>query len=156
MPYLGTTSTRRLLTCDPRLQLLCNDVITWFDFAVTEGHRSLARQAELYAQGRTTPGAIVTWARAGMSQHNTLPSLAVDLAPWPIDWDDLERFDELARMMKLAATIRGIELEWGGDWGGSKCDRPHYQVSVEPHATRASIEVAGRELIAETQFAAFA
>jgi hypothetical protein len=37
---------------------------------VTEGHRTYERQRELYAQGRTAPGAIVTQALPGESAHN--------------------------------------------------------------------------------------
>jgi len=156
MPWLGETSARRLRTCDPRLQLLCYDVIPWFDFAVTCGHRSHSEQAALYAKGRTEPGDVVTWAKPGQSKHNGLPSLAVDLAPWPIDWHDLDRFVELSRLMKLAAALRGIDLEWGGDWPRRKRDMPHYQVPVKADATRAPVVFTERELITESQFAAFA
>lgn len=50
-------------------------LLQWADYlqlepVVTEGFRSPERQAQLYAQGRTTPGEIVTKARAGESAHN--------------------------------------------------------------------------------------
>lgn len=41
--------------------------------------RSLEEQAELYAQGRTKPGSIVTMAKPGTSAHNY--GLALDFVP---------------------------------------------------------------------------
>lgn len=46
---------------------------------VYEGFRTNERQQELYEQGRTKPGKIVTWARPGQSFHNY--GLAVDWVP---------------------------------------------------------------------------
>ena len=37
---------------------------------ITDGYRSIQEQNTLYAQGRTTPGNIVTHARGGQSLHN--------------------------------------------------------------------------------------
>lgn len=48
--------------------LKCRDA--GFNIEITEGFRTLKRQAELYAQGRTKPGAIVTNAGPGQSLHN--------------------------------------------------------------------------------------
>lgn len=43
-------------------------------------HRSNEEQNDLYAQGRTKPGKIVTNAKAGQSPHNFLPARAFDIA----------------------------------------------------------------------------
>ena len=56
--------------------------------------------------------------RAGESKHNFDPSRAVDIAPYPIDWDDAKRFYLLAGMMFQAATNLRVTLRWGGDWDG--------------------------------------
>jgi peptidoglycan L-alanyl-D-glutamate endopeptidase CwlK len=129
MPSFGEASRRRLLTCDPRIAIVCNDVIRFMDFAVTHGHRSHEKQDALYAKGRTLPGGIVTYARGGQSNHNIgPPSPAFDLAPWPIDWDDESRFIELAGAIRYAAWVRSITLEWGGHWPGRKRDLPHFQI----------------------------
>ena len=130
MPQFSEASRRRLLTCDDRLVTVCSDVIRYYDFAVTCGHRTDAEQEELYAQGRTAPGRIVTYKRGGESIHNTDPSCAVDVVPWPIDWSDHSRFIELAGAMLYAARVRGIPLEWGGHWQRFK-DLPHFQVPVD-------------------------
>lgn len=63
--------------------------VTGRRWVVTDGRRTLAEQASLYAQGRSTPGKIVTCARPGFSPHNY--GLGVDLAPMTtngkqIDW----------------------------------------------------------------------
>jgi hypothetical protein len=46
---------------------------------ITDGFRSFAEQDAIFAQGRTTPGRIVSNARGGQSNHNY--GLAVDLYP---------------------------------------------------------------------------
>ncbi len=61
--------------------------------------------------------------RTGKSQvkfphgkHNTNPSLAVDAAPYPIDWQDRERFTLFAGFVLCIAASMGVTLRWGGDW----------------------------------------
>lgn len=49
------------------------------DWVITSGRRTIAYQNELYAQGRTAPGKVVTNAKGGQSPHNF--GLAADLAP---------------------------------------------------------------------------
>lgn len=80
-----------------------------------EGYRPNERQAELYAQGRTTPGPIVTNAKPGQSKHNVFPSCAVDL--------ESATPGGLAFAGKMAAAVG---LEWGGSWK-SLVDPPHFQ-----------------------------
>jgi len=58
-------------------------------WCVTDGLRSRARQAELYAQGRTTPGEIVTYSKPGQSAHQW--GLAADVAR--IDAEGTLRWD---------------------------------------------------------------
>lgn len=41
--------------------------------------RSMDEQEARYAQGRTKPGKIVTYARPGRSKHNVYPSQAIDV-----------------------------------------------------------------------------
>ena len=109
MPTFGTASQGKLETCDKRLQSICNLVIEHYDFSVLEGHRSGARQDELFRQGKSK-------LRAGQSKHNASPSMAVDISPYPIDWNDSKRFYLLAGMIFQAAYDLGIKIRWGGDW----------------------------------------
>ncbi|MFW3388401.1 UNVERIFIED_CONTAM: M15 family metallopeptidase, partial [Kocuria sp. CPCC 205274] len=52
---------------------------------------------------------------------------AVDLAPYPIDWNDLSRFRKMADVIKNSSDILDIPIEWGGDWK-TLVDMPHFQL----------------------------
>lgn len=63
------------------------------------------------------------------SLHNKSPSLAVDLSPIPLDWNNTERFKEMADVVMKAAVDLGIALVWGGSWKGFP-DLPHFQLAT--------------------------
>ena len=109
MAKFGTRSKQRLSTCDNRLQEIFNEVIKHVDCAVLEGHRSEERQNKLLKEGKTK----VAYPKG---RHNSFPSLAVDVAPYPIDWKDRERFHLFAGFVLGVASGMGITLRWGGDW----------------------------------------
>lgn len=103
-------------------------------FLVSEGVRTQARHAELYAQGRTTPGKVVTWTM--QSKH--LTGDAVDL--YPIIDGALPKtsapYAELAKVMFEAAKQEGVAITWGADWNRNgkphekgETDSPHYQLA---------------------------
>ena len=73
------------------------------------GHRNQEDQEEMYEQGRSQ-------LRYPKSKHNSLPSKAVDVAPYPIDWNDRERFTLFAGFVLGTAETMGVKLRWGGDW----------------------------------------
>lgn len=128
MPRLSHRSKKRLATCHPDLQRLCNELIKEIDFTVIFGHRSVEEQQKLYAKGRSAPGPKVTNCDGirFKSRHNYKPSLAVDLAPYPIDWQDIERFKDLGARAKQVADRLGIKVSWGGDWKWK--DYPHFEL----------------------------
>lgn len=140
MPTLSATSRAKLATCHPDLIAVLEEVIKHYDFTVVYGHRSNEEQAALYAQGRTTPGPIVTWAKPGESKHNTSPSLAVDVAPFfneikGLDWNDEAAFARLAGFIQGVAATKGIKVRWGGDFDSDgrtkderKTDFPHLEL----------------------------
>lgn len=102
--------------------------ITGQDFLITCGVRTPAEQAKLYAQGRTTPGPKVTWTLK--SNHFVQKSgygHAVDLCPFPVDWNDRRKFHVIASAMKQAALAEGVKIVWGGDWGTP--DLPHFELA---------------------------
>lgn len=88
---------------------------------ITQGFRSMEEQAELYAQGRTKPGNIVTNAKPGQSKHNF--GKAIDIAfqgmvPYPSD----------DKLWKKAADIgKELELTPGYYWK-SFVDKPHFEI----------------------------
>ena len=112
MPKFGTKSTNQLSTCKKELQEVFNEVIKTVDCSVLEGHRSEDRQNALYKEGKTK----VTYPKG---RHNSSPSLAVDVAPYPIDWGDRERFHLFAGFVLGIAKSMGINLRWGGDWNSN-------------------------------------
>jgi hypothetical protein len=78
-------------------------------------------------------------AKFGESAHNFTPSMAVDIVPWPIDWEDMERFGYLAGLMKGVALEMEIPLTWGNDWNNNGVlvrndpkerliDAPHFEL----------------------------
>lgn len=89
------------------------------DAVVFEAARGTARQAWLYAQGRTRPGAVVTnAATAEASWHRY--GLAVDVVSAAKLWSTAPGWRaEVARILKAAG------LDWGGDWPHP--DLPHFQ-----------------------------
>lgn len=132
MPKFGTLSTAKLNTLHPDLQKVLNKVIPWFNFTILEGHRNKARQNKAFDEGRSK----VKWPEG---KHNRTPSEAVDIAPWPVSWDDntknLARFYLLAGAMRQAAQELGIKLRWGGDWDSDLDltdqrfdDLPHFEI----------------------------
>lgn len=101
------------------------------DFTVIEGRRTLARQKELYAQGRTKPGAKVTWTLK--SKH--IDGKAVDcvtIINGAVDWKSCDR---IAKAMLQASKELGIPIRWGADWDGDgvarekgEGDSPHFEL----------------------------
>ncbi len=76
--------------------------------------------------------------QAGSSKHNQNPSLAADVAPWPLDWKDKERFYHFAGRVSGIAQMLGIAIRWGGDWNGNNdlkdqtfYDLPHFELAQE-------------------------
>lgn len=111
MFQFSETSWTRLRTCDPRLQTVMVQAMSYqlTDFMVIEGARTQADQQKLFAAGKT---------KTMNSKHLFNPSKAVDIAPYPVDWRDLKRFYFLAGIVKTAALELGYPLRWGGDWDG--------------------------------------
>jgi peptidoglycan LD-endopeptidase CwlK len=91
---------------------------------ITSTYRDYERQNAIYAQGRTTPGKIVTHAQAGQSFHNFRAAYdAVPLIDGKADWDVSS--PQFQRMVELA---RGSGLECGFDWPGGLKDSDHFEV----------------------------
>lgn len=136
MPKYSKASLDRLATCDERIQRVFRKVILRTDLTISCGHRTQGEQLQLFKQGRTLSDS--KWIKTGktvtnidgykkMGKHNYYPSLAIDVVPYPVDWNDLDRFKELNKIVMEVALEEGVELEWGGDWISLK-DYPHYQI----------------------------
>ena len=98
------------------------------DISVISGHRSYEQQADLYAQGRTAPGNIVTYAKPGSSNHNF--GTAIDFGIFA-DGKYLDaREPGLTERVYLAIfnniEAEGLSIDWGGNWKRLK-DTPHFE-----------------------------
>ena len=109
MPNFSDKSLAKLATSDPRLQRVFQEVVRNFDCTILEGHRNRERQNQMVEEGKSQ----VRWPDG---KHNTVPSMAVDVCPYPIVWDDRERQTLFAGFVLATANAMGIDLRWGGDW----------------------------------------
>lgn len=104
------------------LKLVARAHIEGIYIIITQGLRTIEEQNELYAQGRTKPGKIVTNAKGGSSYHNF--ALAFDFCvtddkgtpQWTVD----------SRWKRVGQLGKELSLEWGGDFKSIK-DIPHFQ-----------------------------
>lgn len=95
------------------------------DLLVTSTYRDFDSQTALYNQGRTTPGAIVTNAKAGESFHNW--RVALDVVPlragkpvWGTGGADAELWQQIGTIGEA------VGLEWAGRWVKFR-EFPHFQ-----------------------------
>lgn len=114
--------------------------LTEQDFLVLEGVRSKEQCYINYGKGRTSlqcsaKGVPTKYAQPNLSKvtwlNNPLASKhvtgnAVDLVPYPVDWNTISKFSTISKAMKQAAKELGVDLEWGGDW--TKKDYPHFEL----------------------------
>lgn len=91
---------------------------------ISECLRSTKEQDDLYAQGRTKPGRIVTNAKG--STYSSMHQWGVAFDFYRNDgkgaYNTSGKFFE-----KVGAIGKAIGLEWGGDWKSIK-DMPHFQL----------------------------
>jgi peptidoglycan L-alanyl-D-glutamate endopeptidase CwlK len=128
MPSFGNTSTIRLNGCHNDLRRLFLEVVRKYDCSVLCGHRNEEDQHTAYITKRSK----LDWDK---SKHNSNPSTAIDVAPYPIDWEDLNRFYHFAGYVLATADEMDIKVRWGGDWDSDKTfkdqnfnDLPHWEL----------------------------
>lgn len=135
MPKFSQRSLDQLATCDERLQKIAHKAIEIIDFTVIEGHRGKEAQDAAFAKGMTQ----VHWP---LGKHNSMPSMAMDIAPYPIDFSDkrgaLERFVFLHGIIHAIAHDLGITIRHGIDWNMDNDmrderfrDYPHIELSTK-------------------------
>tara|TARA_R110000824_G_scaffold68141_1_gene176429 strand:- start:81 stop:461 length:381 start_codon:yes stop_codon:yes gene_type:complete len=105
MPRFGKRSKERLKGVDRRLVSVLNELIKIMDVTIIEGLRSEQRQEKLLKAGST---------KTKFSKH--IEGKAVDLAPYPIDWEDRDRFHYMGGMIRGIAKQLNVPVRWGGDW----------------------------------------
>lgn len=144
MNKYGKKSSAVLATCHPYWKLILEDVLIFQDHSLISGYRSQALQFSLYQKGRKLitklKGKIKKWivknkkkvvtncdGTIKTSDHNFLPSDAIDIIPYPEGNKSKSAFLSLSRLIKLSAHKLGITVEWGGDWKTFK-DPPHWVI----------------------------
>jgi peptidoglycan L-alanyl-D-glutamate endopeptidase CwlK len=105
-------------TCHTDLIVLFEEVVKHFDCKVICGHRAEQEQMAAYLAKATQ----TKWPE---SRHNSEPSMAADVAPYPIDWNDRERFTLFAGyVLGIASALKAqgrisYSVRWGGDWNSN-------------------------------------
>lgn len=109
------------------------------------GYRSFDEQAELYAQGRTTPGPVVTRAKAGFSMH--CYGLATDWAYFeggqytPLEYNDGKWKEYWDACEKVGLRC----LEW---------ERPHNELDTKSRSVQLlTLYLKGGQKIVDEQIA---
>lgn len=126
---LDDRSERNLATLHPSIQQRVATFIQaakslaaqrGLDVRIISSLRTYQEQDALYAQGRTTPGRIVTRARAGYSNHNFGLAFDIGIFSGKTYLEDHPLYDEIGPLGE------SLGLEWGGRWK-KIVDKPHYQ-----------------------------
>jgi peptidoglycan L-alanyl-D-glutamate endopeptidase CwlK len=140
MPAFSKKSLEMLQQCHPDLQKVMMEAIKIIDFSVTEGARTKEKQIEYFKTGKS---------KTLNSKH--LPkyckeigkecSFAIDVVPYPVNFQDRERFCLLAGVVLGIAKVlkdKGIiksDIRWGGDWNRNNItkdesfsDLPHFEI----------------------------
>lgn len=115
MPRFSQESLSKLSTCHIDLQVIFFEVIKTFDCTVIEGHRGEEAQKKALEEGNSK----LDWPHG---KHNSKPSMAVDVSPYPIDWKNLNRFYWFSGyVMGIAQKLKDEgkvthSVRYGGDW----------------------------------------
>jgi peptidoglycan LD-endopeptidase CwlK len=126
MPSFSLHSRDQLSTCDIRLQRLFNEVIKEFDCSIIVGHRGRDAQEAAFQTGNSK-------VHYGESLHNYEPSCAVDVVPFPLNWENQDSFKAMAAVVKRVAAELEIPIVWGGDWLHLH-DMDHFELTDTSHA----------------------
>ena len=124
MNNFGSTSLQRLRTCHPDLILIAYELSKEIDIAVLDGARTKEKQNEAFKNGKSK-------LQYPKSKHNIGKeagrefSDAIDLAPFPIDWNNIARFEDMCKRIEAIAKRLNIKIRLGRDF--SFKDYPHIE-----------------------------
>lgn len=130
MATFSKKSLDKLNSCHLDLQKLFLEVVKHYDCTILCGYRSQKDQEKALKEGNSKLG----WPN---SPHNKSPSLAVDVVPCPIDWNNTKAFYHFAGFVRATALQMGVNLIWGGDWDSDFDlidqkfnDLPHFEIKA--------------------------
>jgi len=148
MPQFSKKSKQLLSTCHKDIQLICNELIKYYDFSVISGIRTLEEQQMLFIEGKTKLDGI-----SKRSNHQGMPdsdgnivSFAVDIMPYKRNTNafsghekDDRRFYKMMGMFQVIAIKLKEEgkishdVRFGMDWDGDDTYRDQ-KFDDLPHA----------------------
>lgn len=136
MPKFSNKSLEQLRTAHTTLQNLFQEVILRIDCSILKGHRGEEEQNAAVERGASKT-------KYPFSKHNSLPSFAVDVYPYPYDWDHPDSFNNIKKFYFFAGVVKGIawelgiKIRWGGDWDSDNDltdqnfnDLPHWELII--------------------------
>lgn len=149
----GKNSTEKISGCHSDIQKILRLAISRsaIDFGVSEGHRPVEVQKEMYAKGRTKPGRIITYIDGVTKKgsHNHKPSRSVDIYAYHPDREVRRKIaydlgslcyiagviSSCAEELYLAGEVQHV-IRWGGNWDNdgvilqdqSFDDLPHFEL----------------------------
>jgi peptidoglycan L-alanyl-D-glutamate endopeptidase CwlK len=137
MPNFSQRSKQNLSNVHEHLKLLLDTAIQYVNFTVIDGRRSKEFQNAYYRDGKSN-------LQYPQSKHNAEPSLAVDIAPYPIDFSEQKRFYYQVGFILGLANRMNIPVRAGLDWDQdhrlvpwdeeeSFLDLPHLELDVPYH-----------------------
>lgn len=109
MPKFSKRSLLARAELHPKLQELVDEAIKEVDFVILDAQRGRAEQEKAFKAKNSK-------AHFGQSAHNWKPAVALDLCPYPIDFNNVVGFRVIAKTMLAIAKRLDIPLRWGGDW----------------------------------------
>ncbi len=115
MPRFSKASFSKLSTCHADLQVLFYEIIKYFDCTIIEGYRNREDQEKAFNAGNSK-------LHYPYGKHNHYPSMAVDVAPYPIDFSNYKRLYWFAGyVMGIAQKLKDEgkmthSVRFGGDW----------------------------------------
>lgn len=138
------TTISRIAKLHPKVRSEVAEIITeiqskGIDIRIVQGLRTFAEQDALYAQGRTIPGAIVTNAKGGDSNHNY--GLAIDFCllhkDGTISWNLKEDMDKDGKSdwLEVVEVFESKGWFWGGRFKSIK-DNPHFEKTFSKTITQ--------------------
>ncbi|WP_047396517.1 M15 family metallopeptidase [Chitinibacter sp. ZOR0017] len=130
--------SRKIEDLHPDLQPICREFLrrcaaAGLNILITGTYRSNAEQDVMYAQGRTTPGPIITRAKGGQSAHNFTingqpAARAFDIVPvkkGAAVWDSDDPLWQKAGQIGM-----DLGLNWYGRPGAPFREFPHFELKA--------------------------
>lgn len=128
----------------PKLRVVVNEALNTglTDIAVIETARSVERQRQLIAEGKSSLDPMCSdFELALKAKHVVYEGVrdfadAVDLWVYPLDWDQSEAQCALAGLILALGRVQGVHIRWGGTW-----DRPFSEIGEDYFFDPAHFEI---------------